>query len=216
LTDPSQLLINAFGGGSPVGFGLMQRDTDFDHYQDLEARYEKRPSVWVTPRGDWDKGHLELVQLPTENEYNDNIVAYWVPEETLTRGQSVSYTYTMSWHSATRPRSSQGLVSATRIVKKNNGAMFIVDFSGEALKALPVDKALASDIWASRGARITSSQLIKNTVAGGWRLVLHVQWDNAGFMEGVLPGQRPAIEFRAFLKDAGTPVTETWSYTYHP
>ena len=84
----------------PFGFGLLQRDIDFDHYQDLEARYDRRPSVWVSPKGDWGKGHLELVQIPTDNEYNDNIVAYWVPERAFERGDSVKYAYTLYWYSA--------------------------------------------------------------------------------------------------------------------
>ena len=216
LVDPHRLLLNAFGGGLPDGFGLLQRDINFDHYQDLEARYDRRPSVWVSPQGDWGKGHLELVQLPTENEYNDNIVVYWVPEQSFDRGDSVKYAYTLSWHSARRQRSPQGFVEATRIVKKPNGGMFIIDFAGEEFATVLADKLLTPDVWVSRGARITATQLIRNTVTSGWRLVLQVQWDNAGFIEGMLPNKKPAIEFRAFLKDGALAVTETWSYTYLP
>ncbi len=214
LVNPARLLFNAFGGGQPFGFGLMQRDTKFDHYQDLEARYDRRPSVWVTPRGDWGKGHLELVQLPTPTEYNDNIVAYWVPERAFEPGDTVTCAYTLAWHSASHRQSSTGYVDATRIVKKSDGAMFIIDFAGDEFKTLPANQKLTPDVWVSRGARITDTQLIQNPAAGGWRLVLHVQWDKAGFMDGVLPNQKPAIELRAFLKDNTRAVTETWSYTY--
>ena len=216
LVDPSKLLINGFGGDQPFGFGLIQRETGFDHYQDLEARYDLRPSVWVEPRGDWGRGHLELVQLPTTSEYNDNIVAYWVPERAFEPGDAVKYAYTLSWHSAAHRRSPQGVVEATRIVKRSGGAMFIVDFAGQAFKSALAAKTLTPDIWVSKGARITSNQLIKNPVTGGWRLVLHVQWDDPGFIEGYLPNQKPAIEFRAFLKDGPLAVSETWSYTYLP
>ncbi len=216
LVDPQRLLINAFGGGQPAGFGIMQRDIDFDHYQDLEARYERRPSVWVSPVGDWGQGHLELVQLPTATEYNDNIVAYWVPERALEAGDTVRYAYTLSWHSARYPRSPQGYVAATRIVKKSDGAMFFVDFEGGELKTVYAQKALDPDVWVSRGARITGTQLMRNTVTGGWRLVIHARWDDPGFIEGLLPNQRPAVEFRAFLKDGPRAATETWSYTYLP
>ncbi|MBF0569891.1 MAG: glucan biosynthesis protein G [Candidatus Omnitrophica bacterium] len=216
LVNPPRLLVNAFGGDQPVGFGLLQRDIDFDHYQDLEARYERRPSVWVTPQGDWGKGHLELVQIPSESEYNDNIVTYWVPERALEAGDSVSYAYMLSWHSARHRRFPQGFVDATRIVKKADGAMFLIDFTGEEFKTVLANKELKPDVWVSRGARITDTQLMRNPVTGGWRLVLHVQWDTAGFMEGLLPNQKPAVEFRAFLKDGALAVTETWSYTCLP
>jgi glucans biosynthesis protein len=216
LVDPSRLLINSFGGGVPEGFGLLQRDTAFDHYQDLEARYERRPGVWVTPRGDWGKGRLELVQIPTPSEYNDNIVAYWVPERSFSAGDSARYDYSLSWHSARNRHSVQGFVTSTMIMKKPDETVFLVDFAGDPLAGLPADKEVTPDVWISKGGRITAQQLIRNPVSGGWRLVLHVQWDDPGFLDGMLPNQRPAVEFRAFLKSGVAAVTETWSYTVLP
>ena len=216
LVNPSRLLVNSFGGGKPIGFGLLQRDTDFDHYQDLEARYDRRPSVWVTPIGDWGRGHLELVQIPTADEYNDNIVSYWVPERSFEPGDKVKYNYILNWFSNRHQPSPKGYVLATRIVKKANDTMFIIDFVGDELKALLKDNAVVPDVWVSQGAHISDMQLIKNTVTQGWRLVLHVQWDAPKPLDFNLSNQKPAIEFRAFLKNQGTAVTETWSYTYLP
>ena len=216
LVNPSHLLINAFSGQTPFGFGLLQRDIDFDHYQDLEARYDRRPSVWVTPHGDWGKGHLELVQIPTDNEYNDNIVAYWAPERAFERGDCVKYAYTLYWYCAGHARSSKGFVQATRIVKKSNEVMFVIDFIGDEFKTALKDKPLVPDVWVSKGAYLSDTQLLKNTVTDGWRLVLHVRLDAPGPMELRLTRQKPAIEFRAFLKDKASAVTETWSYTYLP
>ena len=216
LVNPSRLLINAFSGDQPLGFGLLQRDIDFDHYQDLEARYDRRPSVWVVPKGDWGKGHLELVQIPTDNEYNDNIVTYWVPERAFERGDSVKYAYTLHWYSAKRPRFSEGYVQSTRIVKKPDEVMFIIDFTGDEFKTVLKDKVLVPDVWISQGAHLSDIQLLKNTVTNGWRLVLHVRMDPVGPMELRLANQKPVIEFRAFLKDKATAVTETWSYSYLP
>jgi glucans biosynthesis protein len=79
LINPPHLFINSFQSSNIKAFGLLQRDRDFDHYQDQETRYDSRPSALVVPVGDWGPGHVELVQIPTENETNDNIVAYWVP-----------------------------------------------------------------------------------------------------------------------------------------
>ena len=59
----------------------MQRDRDFRSYEDVEARYDRRPSAWVRPLGDWGPGRVELLQLPTPDETHDNIVAYWVPQQ---------------------------------------------------------------------------------------------------------------------------------------
>ena len=217
LVNPPKLLVNAFGGGEPRGFGLLQRDIDFDHYQDLEASYERRPSVWVTPKGDWGNGHIELVQLPTDDEYNDNIVAYWVPERAFERGDMVKYAYTLAWYTPRHQKTMKYYVHATRIVKKTDGErMFIVDFVGGEPKDSSNEMVPIPDVWISRGARIADMQLVKNTAQGGWRLVLHVRLDDPQPIEINFSTQKPAIEFRAFLKDKTGPVTETWSYTYLP
>jgi len=79
LVNPRRLLVTSFAQTDPRGFGLMQRDRNFSSYEDLEARYELRPSIWVEPVSKWGAGRVELVQIPTPNEANDNIVAYWVP-----------------------------------------------------------------------------------------------------------------------------------------
>jgi glucans biosynthesis protein len=157
-------------------------------------------------------------QLPTKNEYNDNVMVYWVPEREFKRGDSVKYAYTLSWYSARQHRSSLGHVEATRIVKKpgGEGETFFIYFAGKEFAAGPARKTLTQDVWASRGARITDSRLIHNPATGGCRLVLKVQWDHGGLIGGMLPKQDPAVEFRAFLKDGPLPVTETWSYTELP
>jgi len=97
LSNPHGVWVNAFQADSPHGFGLMQRDLNFDHYQDLEARYDYRPSLWCTPTGKWGKGWVELVQIPVDDEIYDNIVAYWRPAA-APPGEPLSYAYTLSWH----------------------------------------------------------------------------------------------------------------------
>ena len=83
LGNPAHLRYNAFADENPRGFGLLQRDRDFASYQDIETRSELRPSAWIAPRGKWGDGHVELVEIPTTTELNDNIVAFWVPDETM-------------------------------------------------------------------------------------------------------------------------------------
>ncbi|MBF0511741.1 MAG: glucan biosynthesis protein G [Candidatus Omnitrophica bacterium] len=216
LVNPSRLLVNAFGGGVPKGFGLTQRDINFDHYQDLEARYDLRPSVWVEPKGNWGAGHVELVQIPMDSDYNDNIVAYWAPEQAFEPGQSVKYAYTLSWYWARHDRSPEGLVNATRIVKKADELMFVLDFTGDIFKKELKDTTPSADIWIGNGAHLSDRQLFKNTVTNGWRLVLHVHVEPVKLNAFGLPPQKSATEFRVFLKDKNSPVTETWSYTLLP
>ncbi len=216
LVAPAQLLVNSFGGGQPLGFGLIQRDTAFDHYQDLEARYDRRPGVWVVPQGEWGKGHLELIQIPTSNEYNDNIGAYWVPERTPEPGEVVHYNYTLMWHFAGQRPLPQSYVTATRVVKKKDGVMFVIDFSGKLAGTVVPGKEVMPDIQIFNGYKVERAQVIRNTAIGGWRLVIEVKVDQTGIFQGMLPYQPPAIDLRAFLKDGDVPVTETWSYTYLP
>jgi glucans biosynthesis protein len=64
LVNPRRLLVTSFTLDSPRGFGLMQRDRQPTSYEDPEALYERRPSVWVEPAGAWGAGRVELVQIP--------------------------------------------------------------------------------------------------------------------------------------------------------
>ncbi len=216
LVNPGSLLINAFGGGQPSGFGLIQRDMNFDHYQDLEARYDRRPSVWVTPGHNWGDGHLELLQLPTESEYNDNIGAYWVPSKTFEPGESLQYAYTMTWYAGQKKRMPLATVESTRVVRRQDSVMFMIDFALDPAQMNLLNKELTSDIQVYNHYKIAGTQIIRNNVTRGWRLVIHVLFNKDETWKDLLPGQKPVIELRAFLKDADAPVTETWSYTYQP
>ena len=216
VVNPRRILINTFNVQQPKGFGLIQRDINFDHYQDLEARYDRRPSVWVKPEGDWGKGHLELLQLPTVNEFNDNIVTYWVPEKVLEPKESVSYNYTLSWHSAEIKRSPLAYVESTRILRKKDSVMFLVDFMPQARQKLLSKKDLTVDINAFNNYKIDETQIIPNPVTNGLRLVIRIRLDKEGFLQDILPTDLPAIDLLAFIKEKNTAVTETWSFTYLP
>lgn len=151
LANPNRThRITRFGLENPRGFGLMQRDRAFTSYEDLEARFERRPSYWVSPRGDWGKGAVELVEIPTPAEWNDNVVAYWCPESPPAKGQELRLEYTVSaladesgGHSLAR------LVSArTRAGKREH--LFVLDFAGPDLDSK--DPPLTVDIAPSRGS----------------------------------------------------------------
>ncbi len=105
LVNPHQLRVNRFMDEHPRGFGLVQRDRDPTHYQDAEAYFHLRPSYWIEPLGDWGKGGVELVEIPTDEEIHDNIVAYWVPEAKVQPNKPIPFSYLLSAysHSSARP-----------------------------------------------------------------------------------------------------------------
>lgn len=216
LVNPKCLQIDLFSGGQPLGFGLMQRDTNFDHYLDLQANYDRRPSAWISPQGDWGKGHVELFQLPTGTEYCDNIGAYWVPQKSPEPGETLSYAYTLSWCSASKKRPPFAFVDSTRFSREDDRIMFVVDFLPEGKQKRLSAKNLTAEIQPLNGYRISGSQVIENPRTGGLRLVIHVRFDQEGFLSGVVPNELPALRLSAFIKDKKGPVTETWSYTYQP
>lgn len=209
LDNPRSLNVSGFQMERPRGFGLMQRDRDFDHYQDLETRAELRPSVWVAPRGDWGKGRVELVEIPTNLDVNDNIVAYWVPEPQPKKGESAFFAYTTYWHDDDPMRPPGGRVDATR--RDRGGAedthRFVIDFSGKKLSAIPAEQVLRGVVTVVGGdeaGELTNQHVIKNPVTGGWRVSFEVQ-----------PKKEP-LELRAFLDKGGAALTETWSYAILP
>ena len=93
LVNPRRLLVTSFGTTNPRGFGLMQRDRSPANYEDPEALYERRPSAWIEPVGNWGAGRVELVQIPTPDETNDNIVAFWVPQALPAAGKPLDIAY---------------------------------------------------------------------------------------------------------------------------
>ncbi len=207
LVNPRRLMMSSFSVEQPRGFGLMQRDRDFRHYEDLEARYELRPSAWVEPRGDWGKGRIELVTIPTPDETNDNIVAYWVPETSPKAGDHLSFEYDLYWqlHTLTQPPLAH--VTQTRIghgwlKEPDDTQRFHIDFEGEALNELPDDARLSPSVWIGEGGELVEQQAYRNDVTGGWRLSLRVRRTDDSI----------PLEMRATLTDGSADISETWSY----
>lgn len=97
LNNPKHLAVSSFSMENPQGFGLLQRGRDFSRFEDLDDRYDLRPSAWVTPKGEWGKGSVELVEIPTNDETNDNIVAYWTPDQLPEPGKEMNFKYTITF-----------------------------------------------------------------------------------------------------------------------
>jgi len=219
LVNPKTLFVNSFQVNNPLGFGLYQRDLDFDHYQDLESNYENRPSLWIRPVGTWGEGRIELIQIPTDKEVYDNIVAFFVPSKIPDKGEPLSLAYQMVWHYATDgQRPPAGRVVATRLARaKGEGARkFVIDFAGSQLDSLPEDKAVEAVITVGPGAKFLEQQVYKNRVTGDWRLVFQVLRDESISPDKDHPGGKGPVELRAFLRLGDDVLTETWSYAYEP
>ncbi|MGE4551967.1 MAG: glucan biosynthesis protein [Desulfovibrionaceae bacterium] len=218
LSNPSQLMISQFHDINPKGFGLLQRDRDFRDYQDLEADMERRPSVWIEPGEPWGEGHVELFLIPSVEEINDNVACYWVPDHTPAAGGSLAYSYRLYWHDAPGGRPVGGAyVTATRNARLDEKThICIIDFEGGALKDLPPDAPVTSEIWVGDGGKLLESQTWRNKHTGGWRVSFKIELDHPT-RKGCNPPQPGSpVELRAYLKQGQDVLSETWSWAVEP
>lgn len=206
LINPKNLQVSTFADSNPRGFGLLQRDRKFASYQDLEARYEKRPSLWVEPIGDWGEGDVFLIEIPTQGEIHDNIVSFWRPRAPLRAKEEYVFTYRLHWCALPPDRAELAVVGKTRMGSswRKDRRLAVLDLEGEVLRKLSADAPLTPDIWSSRG-KVENAVAQHNPETGGWR----ISFD--------LPTERdPAIELRARLMGEQGPLSETWLYRWTP
>jgi len=207
LLNPKRLLVTSFATANPLGFGLMQRDRNFSHYEDLEARYDLRPSAWVEPKGSWGQGKIELVQIPSPDESNDNIVAYWVPDTPPQPRQPWDLEYRILWQKDTDALPPLAWIEQTRRghgygKTPENSVSLLVDFDGPVFKKLPADAKLEGIVTGDSNIEILRRHTYRNDVTGGWRMALLVRR-----LDGGKPG-----ELRAYLRNGNETISETWSY----
>jgi glucans biosynthesis protein len=207
LVNPRRLLVTSFAMTNPRGFGLLQRDRAPTDYEDPEAQYERRPSAWIEPIGTWGGGRVELVEIPTPDETNDNIVAYWVPTIAPQPGRAFDFAYRIRWQTVATAPVGKGWVMQTRrgrgFTKRPDGDLnFVVDFDGPPLRSLPPASELEPVIWADANAEVHERNLFRNPVSGSWRMTVRFKR---------LDAAKP-VELRAFLKQQQSTLTETWSY----
>jgi glucans biosynthesis protein len=204
LSDPKALGISGFYIDNPLGFGLMQRDRHSRDYPSIPSPYSQRPSAWVAPDSEWGKGHVELVEIPSPNENNDNIVAYWVPDEPPPAHEPFKLSYSIYWQGSEPPRSPVGRVVSTHfsVAKKHhNTRMFAIDFAGGALDELNKEDHPDTVIQVAKNGKIKDSSLVMDEATGTWRLTFSVDDTNG-----------KSVQLRAYLARNGKPLTETWDY----
>jgi glucans biosynthesis protein len=212
LVNPHSLRVNRFMDEHPRGFGLAQRDRDFSHYQDPESHFQLRPSYWIEPLGDWGKGGVELVEIPTDEEIHDNIVAYWVPEAAAQAHKPIPFSYLIYAYSRSSRWPPGGRVIATRtgaVIGANSQPaagvrQMMIDFAGGDLEDLYAAQPVQAQITANNGeVEAVSVERLPQTAI--WRVSFRMK-----------PSGEKPVDLRCYLTLYGDALTETWTYLWKP
>ncbi|CAN5832992.1 glucan biosynthesis protein D [soil metagenome] len=213
LDNPTQTRASAFIDKAPKGFGFLQRDRAFDHYLD-GVNYDKRPSLWIEPRGDWGEGTVQLVEIPTDDEIHDNAVAFWVPAAPAKAGMQYDLAYRLHWTADEPFPSPLARCVGTRIGRGGQPGQarpigvrkFMVEFSGGSLATLPSGVKPELVLTAASGTfSYVFAEAVPDGVAGHWRAQFDFTAD----------GHAP-VDMRLFLKRGERTLSETWLYQYQP
>jgi periplasmic glucans biosynthesis protein len=215
LIDPPSVRTNSFLDDNPKGFGLMQRDRAFASYQDDGAFYNRRPSIWVEPIGNWGKGAVQLVEIPTQDEIHDNIVAYWLPAKPVKSGDHLEISYRLHWRNdEPHPPANLGRVVATRtgaggvpgrpLADDKTKRKFVIDFEGGPLEGMAPRFDVTPVVTTSHGT-VDNAYVIKVVGTDKWRALFDLTTD----------GKEP-VDLRCFLRLGEDTLSETWIYQYLP
>jgi glucans biosynthesis protein len=206
LVNPRSLHVSVFADENPRGFGLLQRSRDYLAYGDLDARYDRRPNLWVEPKGAWGKGSVRLIEIPIQEEGHDNIVAFWTPQEPVNAGHELRVAYSLFW--SLQPPLETGLLSVLSTRVGSGGTP-----GGER----PADLRLVSIEFVAPGPPVPTASLPQamvecqnaecapavvraNEVTGGYQVSFEVKMTGS------------PVELRCSLLADGKPVSETWLY----
>src|SRR5579871_6269575 len=213
LSNPAAPRLSTFLDNNPRGFGLLQRDRNFSDYEDLDLAYELRPSYWIEPHEGWGEGSVDLIELPTSDETNDNIVAFWAPKDGLDVGKSLSYGYRITAMAMDQSLTPGGRTVGTfHVAPRALGApespppgatRFLIDFSGGDLSYYMSDPSMVETVATTSAGRVLRTFLIPNT---------HIRGFRAGVDVAVDPGQ--STDLRVFLRAGAKALTETWTFPW--
>ncbi len=205
LANPKTLQTSSFVDVNPRGFGLMQRSRNYSDFSDLEAHYHNRPGVWIEPRGNWGKGAVTLVEIPSDKEIYDNIVAYWRPSGTMESGERHDLAYRLTWcaQAPVNTHLPKVIGTAMGLNFKRDKRLAVIDFAPDPRFAMNME-GITKQI---RSPHVETSEgvLEKNPETGGLRLAFSFD-----------PGDRDHVELRAQLLRDGTPASEVWLYRWTP
>ncbi len=199
IANPARIETSAFADRGPAAFGLLQTERRFEGFEDTEARYHDRPSALVQPQGDWGAGAVVLVEIPTADEFMDNVVAFWRPAEPLRAGTEHRFDYRLLWTLAPPAPATRTTVAQSRSGREHHlpGARrFVVDFAGDAAGLVP-------DL-AAGGAELSGLALVPLPEGRGTRVTFVMA-----------PGAAEAAEVRLVLRDAaGRAESPVWLHRW--
>jgi len=204
LSNPRDLQISTFADLNPRGFGLMQRQKDFFAYQDLESNFERRPSLWAEPIGDWGEGSVQLIEIPTKEEIHDNIASFWHPKTPLQAKAEHTYTYRLHWGPDAPKVSSLARFTRTGVGAKGDDIrIFVLDLIGDKLKS--IDPKTIRGMVTAEKAKIQNIVTQPNPATGGWRLSFELSVKD-----------KAPVELRASLMQDTETLSEVWVYRWTP
>lgn len=215
LTNPSRLQVTSLSDSHPKGFGMLQRDGEWDNYLDAEANYHLRPGLWVTPDAGFEKGRLEVVEIPTNSEIHDNIVAFWTPEKPFVSGESLYFSYNLSTveqnpfvselASVVRTRQGAAVLPGDEFedASLNTTRQFSIDFSAPSGFSFNSDTTKLI-VQASNG-QVSKQRM--HPVADGAEI-------RATFF--LKPKEKQTVDMRAYIEQDGKRISEVWNYVYQP
>ena len=205
LQNPETLQISSFLDKTPKGFGLLQRERDPGAFEDSQHGYERQPSVWITPKGNWGEGVIQLVEIPSDAEIHDNIIAYWRPKDALEAGHDYSFAYRSAWCVSPPDQPAVAMVKATRIGDGGDRRRrFVIDFVGDLFADFEKVKGIGPNIAVNPG-KISDIAFLLDTSRRIGRLSFVLDSQNETYSE-----------MRAVLTQDGKPVSETWLYRWTP
>lgn len=210
LNNPPEVKLSSFMDKSPKGFGLLQRERDFKAYEDDGVFYNLRPSVWIEPLGDWGEGAVQLLEIPTDDETRDNIVAFWNPKKPFRAGDRVALSYRIHWRNDMPFPAENAYVLSTRRGmggipggdKRVGVTKYVIDFEGGKLANLDNKDGVKLRITASRGKydQVAAYHVVDTN---RWRAIFDYT-----------PEGKETADLRAFLEKDGEALTETWMYQH--
>ncbi len=202
IANRGTLQISSFIDKNPRGFGMLQRNRSFDFYQDDQNHWELRPSLWIEPIGDWGDGETTLVEIPSDSESNENMIALWRPKAKLPAGESISFAFRQFWCWTPPAKPQLAMATLSRMGKVGKRARFIVEFVSDEFGD-PQRAAQASAALEANPGQIAGVTLYQYHDRRSIRAVFDLD-----------PGSNAFSELRLVLKIADKPVSETWLYRW--
>lgn len=206
VANRDTLQLSTFVDENPRGFGFLQRDRNFDHYQDDDQHWESRPSVWVEPIGDWAAGGVQLIEIPSDSEANNNIIAYWRPRQALAPGSETAFAYRQFWCWNPPERPPLAIATQSRVGRgpSPKRRRFIVEFSGDIFAEGQNPESLKPNLSASPGT-IISIRTFASAERASYRVLFELDFGGESYSE-----------LRLVIEAAGKPASETWIYRWTP